>query len=78
MYTGRKKGTVKHQLGTRVVKDLTEDQHRKWHHAYFDNFFTSHNLLVDLEKRGIYGCGTARKDRRGFPKELKKVKFKKR
>ena len=78
VYTGKKKGAVEHQLGTRVVKDLTEDLQGKWHHAYFDNFFTSHNLLVDLERRGIYGCGTARKDRRGFPEELKKVKFKKR
>ena len=25
MYTGKKKGAVEHQLGTRVVKDLTED-----------------------------------------------------
>ena len=78
VYTGEKKGAVEHQLGTRVVKDLTEDLQGKWHHAYFDNFFTSHNLLVDLERRGIYGCGTARKDRRGFPEELKKVKLKKR
>ena len=53
-----------------------KDLQGKWRHAYYDNFFTSHNLLVDLERRGIYGCGSARKDRHGFPEELKKVKFK--
>ena len=35
-------------------------------------------LLSDLEKSGIYGCGTARKDRRGFPEKLKTAKFKNR
>ena len=76
--TPGKKCAVEHQLGTRVVKDLTEDLQGKWHHAYFDNFFTSHNLLVNLERRGICGCVTAGKVRRGFPEELEKVKFKKR
>ena len=41
-------------------------------------FFTSYSLLSDLEKSEIYGCGTARKDRRGFPGNLKKAKFKNR
>ena len=74
VYTGKKKDVVKHQLGARVVKDLTKELQGKWHHVYFDNFFTSYSLLSDLEKSGIYGCGTARKDRRGFP-ELKTAKF---
>ena len=39
---------------------------------FFDNFFSSVSLLADLEKEGIYSCGTARKDRRGFPIALKK------
>ena len=40
-----------------------------------DNFFTSEQLLVELEKGGIYACG---KDRRGFPPALKQVKLKER
>ena len=67
VYTGKKKGAVEHQLGARVVKDLTKELQGKWHHVYFDNFFTSYSLLSDLEKSRINGCGTARKDRRGFP-----------
>ena len=46
--------------------------------ARVDSFFTSEQLLADLEEDGIYACGTARKDRRGFPPSLKQVKFKQR
>ncbi len=74
VYTG-KTDSVEKGLGARVVKELTADLHGKHHHAYFDNFFTSQQLLVDLENDGVYGCGTARKDRRGFPEHLKTVKL---
>ena len=58
------------------MKDLTKELQGKCHHVYFDNIFMSFSLLSDLEKSGIYGCGTARKDRRGFPEKLKRAKFK--
>ena len=77
VYTGRKRNT-EHGLGERVVKDLTLDFQGKWHWVFFDNFFTSKKLLCDLESVGIYGCGTARKDRRDFPEQLKKPKLKER
>jgi len=73
VYTGAVDSLEK-GLGSRVVKELTARLHRKYHHTYFDNF-TSQQLLVDLEKDGVYGCGTARKDRRGFPEMLKSVKL---
>jgi len=75
IYTGKKKD-VERSLGLRVVKELTEDFYGCWHHVFFDSFFTSRQLVCDLESNGIYGCGTARKDRRGFPAELKHLKFK--
>ena len=79
VYTGKKKGAVEHQLGARVVKELTKELQGKRHHVYFDNFFyTSYSLLSDLENSGINRCGTARNDRRGFPGNLKKAKFKNR
>ena len=77
VYTGKKDG-VEHSLGARVVKDLTKDFQGSWRHVYFDSFFTSKELLCDLESKRIYGCGTARKDRRGFPAELKTKKLKSR
>ena len=76
VYTGRGDSPEK-GLGSRVVKSLMEPL-KKFHHVYFDNFFTSEQLLVDLERDGIYACGTPRKDRRGFPPALKQVKFKQR
>ena len=33
----------------------------------FVNIFTSEQLLQDLLRDGIYSCGTARKDHKGFP-----------
>ena len=74
VYTGRE-ATPEKQLGARVVKDLTASLKHKHHHVYFDNFFTSVKLFEDLEKDGIYACGTARADRRGFPKALKQPKL---
>jgi len=43
-------------------------------HHIFDNFFTSKKLLEDLSD-GIYACGTARKDHKGFPPTLKAEKL---
>jgi hypothetical protein len=75
IYTGKKRDRVEHNLGASVVKDLTKDFQQKWHRVYFDNFFTSKALICDLEAVGIYGVGTARKDRKHFPQELKTAKL---
>ena len=34
--------------------------------------------MTELEEDGVYVCGTARKDRKGFPEQLKKVNLKNR
>ena len=72
------KNTTEHGLGARVVKTLTSDLNGKYHHVYFDNYFTSLELLEDLEKDNIYACGTARKYRKGFPPQLNKPNLKNR
>ena len=59
-----------------VVKKLTSDFKGKYHRVFFDNYFTSLKLLEDLEAEKIYSCGTARRDRRGFPDMLKQAKLK--
>ena len=78
VYTGRKGDKVETGLGARVVRDLTSDFQQRWHHVFFDNFFTSKSLLCELEKVGIYGCGTAKSERKNFPVALKKPQLKKR
>ena len=77
VYTG-KESSREHGLGARVVKDLTIPLKDKYHHVYFDNYFTSVKLLEDLEKDGIYACGTARRDRKESPEALKQPKLSKR
>ena len=59
-------------LGGSVVKQLTRPLVGKFHHVFMDNFFTSAALFADLLLDGIYACGTARSNRKGFPEELKK------
>ncbi len=76
VYTGKEGNTVQTGLGARVVKTLTQEIKHKNHHVYFDNFFTTYQLLEDLLAVVIYACGTARSDRRGFPAELRLVKLK--
>ena len=51
-------------LGTRVVKNaLTICDQPEFHSVYFDNFFTSYKLLVDLHEQGFRATGTMRNDR---------------
>ena len=70
IYTGRRED-CEVGLGAYVAKKLTEDLKDKYHHVFFDNYFTSFWLLEELEKDGIYGCGTAHKDWKEFPAALK-------
>lgn len=77
IYTGKVDTSEKH-LGTRVVKDLTKDIAGENHKVYFDNYFTSMQLMNDLKKSKIYACGTVRKDRKGLPIDFKNDKSMKR
>ena len=56
-----------HGLGYGVVMKLTEPYHNRGHHVYYDNFFSSVNLLIGLLEKGTYACATTRSNRRGYP-----------
>ena len=71
VYTGKQGGTVETGLGAKVVKTLTEDLKGTHRHLFFDNYFSSVDLLLDLHREGLYGCGTLRANRKGFPPQLK-------
>ena len=75
VYTGKEGNRVEHGLGERVVKTLTDGLQGQHHHVFFDNFFTSEKLMQDLLADGVYACGTARKDHKGFPPTLKQAKL---
>ena len=70
VYTGKTGKGVEHGLRSSVVKHLSENLHHTYRHLYFDNFFSSVDLLLDLLHVGLYGCGTLRSNRKGFPKDL--------
>lgn len=72
IYTGKQVNENSSSMGlcTRVVLDLMsglEDQHFK---LYTDNYYTSPSLFTYLYENGINACGTARTNRKGFPKDI--------
>ena len=60
-------------LGARVVKTLTRSQAGKNYHIFCDNFFSGVDLFADLQRDGIYACGTLRSNRLHFPDDMKSV-----
>ena len=73
VYTGKTGNSVEKGLGSNVVKTLCKPYENTYRHIYFDNYFISANLMIDLAKMGLYGCGTLRRNRKGFPQSLKKI-----
>jgi len=72
--TREKKGTkVERDVGRNVVKYLTQHIANSYRHVYFDNYFNSIPLLLDLLQSGLYGCGTINTNRKGLPEPLKLV-----
>lgn len=47
------------------------------HHVYCDNYFSSVDLFLDLQRKGTYACRTLRPNRKGFPEDLKPLTKKK-
>ena len=72
VYTGKQGDSTEKGLRAKVVKTLTAPYVNSCRHVYFDNFFTGVDLL-DLQKSHLYGCGTVRTNRKGFPSELKPI-----
>ena len=71
VYTGREENAAPDvPLSTRVVRQLVEGLENVNHQLYVDNFYTSPDLFKWLLERGIYACGTVRKGRAGYPKDI--------
>ena len=71
VYTGKKGNTAEKGLGAKVVKFLREHLYGLYHHVYFDNFFSSVDLALDLFRLGLYSCVTLRINHKGFLVALK-------
>ena len=75
IYTEKKsRDSSWHGLGYDVVTRLIDKYFDQGYHVYFDNFYTSHQLVRDLFLHGTPSMGTVRIYRVGFPKCLKDVK----
>ena len=46
------------------------------HHVYFDNYYSSPDLIDLLYKRKMHACGTVRKNRKSFPLAVTQAKLK--
>ena len=58
---------VEKNLGTGEFFKKTESLENSHCMVFFDNFFNSPSLTVKLYERGLYGIGTAWKDKKGMP-----------
>ena len=62
-----------HGLSYDVVMELCKPFHFQGYIAFFDNFYTSPELLKALRERGIGATGTLRVSRRGVPVIVKEL-----
>ncbi|KAK2190175.1 hypothetical protein NP493_87g02016 [Ridgeia piscesae] len=70
VYTGRAPGGQERGLTHRVVTDLVDHLYGQYTQVYFDNFYTSPDLLTYLHARQVYACGTVRANRKNLPTAL--------
>ena len=76
VYAGKNAGqeVSPNGLGYDVVMRLVSSLMNQGYHLYFDNYYTSVQLVQDLFKMEIPACGTASENRRGFPQSMKNGK----
>ena len=69
VYTGATEGREM-ALGEKVVLTLSDSIKGQNHQLFFDNYFTSINLMTKLLENGTYACGTIRTNRKQYPSEI--------
>ena len=72
VYTGKQGNTAEKGLGANITT-MTKLYTNTFRHVYFDNSFIGVGLLLDLHESGLYGCGTIRTNRKGFPQQLNPI-----
>ena len=77
VYIGRPSDgtTTEVGLGEQVVLQLSESLRGGNYQIYSDNYFTTCHLLDTLHTHHLYGCGTTRNNRRGYPNTLKDLRM---
>ena len=75
LYKGESDTGQEHGLACRVVMDLIDGYTTKSHHLYVDDFYASPKLLLDLEAKSTFCCGTVRMNRGQFSQQFKTAKL---
>ena len=60
IYTGKEAGKAEKELCARVVLDLMEKYLGRNYHVYFDNFYTSYDLVHKFLLKKTWSCGAIR------------------
>ena len=74
IYTGKEGDNTEKSLGAKVVKTLSRELVGGNYVLYFDNYFSSPRLFLDLFEDHIYACGTYQWWRKEIPEDIKQVK----
>lgn len=77
VYTGKREKPSANGYAYDVVTCLCKRYLDQGYCIYMDNFYTSTSLFRHLLTRMTLACGATRKDRHGFPKELKDTSWEK-
>ena len=72
VYSGKRNAPSENGIGYDVVMGLAQPFLNRYHHIYFDNFFSSLKLATDLLDAKTYSCATIKANRVGLPDVVKK------
>ncbi|KAK3741427.1 hypothetical protein QZH41_003983 [Actinostola sp. cb2023] len=68
VYLGREDQAPRiHGLGYDVIMKMARPYLNKFHHLFFDNFFSSTRLVEHLQLQNTYACATVRPNRKDLP-----------
>lgn len=71
IYTGRRVAPLTNDLHYDDVMHLSERFQWERRRLYLANYFSSVQLMQDLEANQMYACATVRINRAGLPREIK-------
>ena len=77
VYTGKESDPPsRNGVGYDVIEKLTRPYTNKFHHVYFDRYFTGLPIVEHLLRLNTYASGTVNLNRKGLPKRAKSLKLK--
>ena len=72
VYTGKTNEVYLNRLGYHVVMKLIQPLLKRGYYVFFDNFYISVTLLVDLYAQNSPACRTVTDNQKDFPVHMKK------